>query len=561
MGYNIRILLIACYYQLVWLQLHYLSFVQGVEIREYNAVQYSAFESLSDFESAFVDPSGIMNENVMVGIFNDDDCRHWVMSPNLVGVQRASGVTNLKYVTVKTTEFPVINVDTCAEVLFYKIGSVLTAPSARTTDLEYVSLNLFINEQVLPCQFDIVNTFPFPVSIVWHDESQDPSIQLVLRPATPDGTHRYQQHMNSFLGHLFSIHRGVNNENFDDIVDFFIAGGKDVIIGPEHRMTGVNACIDTDIPYFGGMVGLDRIEGSVESSCLINDEGNDAINIGINEQECRAPNSSVPPHNATHVFGFFSERSIACRDMAARFQEYSHGLYHEKRLALNYVVPQMVRPVTKDGFRKTRLPETTHSWLKQWFLDERARLNRVVESDSGPCMNQFAAPTIMTHLTPELKDKLSAELYPILKDWYITDSYYTGSSVLPEDRPKDTYERMTAWRERNAGELILTSIYGVRRYQNGSVLRMHVDTSNTHVISAIINVNQEDISEGTDWPLLILDHDEKEHWVSMQPGDLVLYESAKLLHGRPTTLSGGAYDNIFIHYMPEDEETWDYGWI
>jgi len=199
--------------------------------------------------------------------------------------------------------------------------------------------------------------------------------------------------------------------------------------------------------------------------------------------------------------------------------------------------------------------------LKKWFLDERARLNMDIESDSGPCMNQFAAPTVMTHLTPGLKDKLSDELYPILHNWFISNSYYDGQVVAPEDRPEDTYERMMGWNARNTGELVLTSIYGVRRYHNGSVLRMHVDTANTHVISAIINVNQEEMAEGKDWPLLILDHEYREHWISMQPGDLVLYESAKLLHGRPTTFNGGAYDNIFIHYMPEDEDSWDYNWI
>ena len=49
-------------------------------------------------------------------------------------------------------------------------------------------------------------------------------------------------------------------------------------------------------------------------------------------------------------------------------------------------------------------------------------------------------------------------------------------------------------------------------------------------VSAIINVDQE---VEDDWELLILDHDDNEHRLVMQPGDMVLYESAKLLHGRP----------------------------
>ena len=97
-----------------------------------------------------------------------------------------------------------------------------------------------------------------------------------------------------------------------------------------------------------------------------------------------------------------------------------------------------------------------------------------------------------------------------------------------------------------------TSCYGVRTYQRDSYLHLHVDTVNTHVISGIINVNQ---SVGSAWPLEILDHDGKLHSVTMEPGDLVFYESARLLHGRPHPLDGDSYANVFVHYMPE--RAWD----
>jgi hypothetical protein len=73
---------------------------------------------------------------------------------------------------------------------------------------------------------------------------------------------------------------------------------------------------------------------------------------------------------------------------------------------------------------------------------------------------------------------------------------------------------------------------GVRRYFNNSILEMHVDRVGTHVISGIINVAQ---SVTTDWELLIVDHEDNEHRFTMKPGDLFLYESSKLIHGRPGT--------------------------
>ena len=38
--------------------------------------------------------------------------------------------------------------------------------------------------------------------------------------------------------------------------------------------------------------------------------------------------------------------------------------------------------------------------------------------------------------------------------------------------------------------------------------------------------------------------------VTMEPGEMVLYESGSLIHGRPFPLNGRSYANIFIHFEP-----------
>ncbi|CAN0449296.1 unnamed protein product [Ectocarpus sp. 8 AP-2014] len=42
----------------------------------------------------------------------------------------------------------------------------------------------------------------------------------------------------------------------------------------------------------------------------------------------------------------------------------------------------------------------------------------------------------------------------------------------------------------------------------------------------------------------------------MKPRDLVLYESATCVHGRPSTFHGNYYANAFVHYKPKDPEKW-----
>jgi len=95
-------------------------------------------------------------------------------------------------------------------------------------------------------------------------------------------------------------------------------------------------------------------------------------------------------------------------------------------------------------------------------------------------------------------------------------------------------------------ELTQCSLYGVRVYKEGAVLATHVDRLPL-VSSAIINVAQ-DVDEP--WPLEVIGHDGKAKNVTMEPGDMVLYESHSVLHGRPFPLKGRYMANIFIHFEP-----------
>lgn len=95
-------------------------------------------------------------------------------------------------------------------------------------------------------------------------------------------------------------------------------------------------------------------------------------------------------------------------------------------------------------------------------------------------------------------------------------------------------------------ELTECSLYGIRVYTEGSVLAPHVDRLPL-VSSAIINVAQ-DVDEP--WVLEVYGHDGKATNVTMEPGDMVLYESHSVIHGRPYPLKGRYYANIFIHFEP-----------
>jgi prolyl 4-hydroxylase len=110
-------------------------------------------------------------------------------------------------------------------------------------------------------------------------------------------------------------------------------------------------------------------------------------------------------------------------------------------------------------------------------------------------------------------------------------------------------------------KLRATSLYGVRVYTEGAVLNPRVDRL-LLVSSVIVNVAQ-DVDE--EWPLEVYDRFGNAVNVTMQPGDMILYESGSLVHGvrsvlccsnvvvqRPFPLKGRYYANIFIHFEPVD---------
>ncbi len=68
------------------------------------------------------------------------------------------------------------------------------------------------------------------------------------------------------------------------------------------------------------------------------------------------------------------------------------------------------------------------------------------------------------------------------------------------------------------------------------------------IISAIINVAQD--VDGHPWPIAFLDHLGTPRTMTMEAGDLVWYESAKIPHGREEIFKGRYYDNLFVHFYP-----------
>jgi GNAT superfamily N-acetyltransferase len=96
--------------------------------------------------------------------------------------------------------------------------------------------------------------------------------------------------------------------------------------------------------------------------------------------------------------------------------------------------------------------------------------------------------------------------------------------------------------------LIPVGAYGIRAYQRGALLEFHLDKPRTHPIGVVMNVHQQ---LDAPWPLMLIEPwSGKRHEINLEPGQLLLYESARMIHGRPLPLQGGHVASLLFHYKP-----------
>jgi prolyl 4-hydroxylase len=169
---------------------------------------------------------------------------------------------------------------------------------------------------------------------------------------------------------------------------------------------------------------------------------------------------------------------------------------------------------TRVGFAKQAMPPGLHRRLLDYYRAHRHETvpevpATGVESDEGE-------GSLMVPLPEPLRREIHAALQPICEAW-------CGEPLEP------------------------TYVYGLRVYHHGARLQPHRDRIATHIISAILNIDQE---VNTDWPLEIDDHVYRRHRLALQPGEMVLYEGGRLRHGRPEPLDGASFCNVFVHYRP-----------
>jgi hypothetical protein len=162
-----------------------------------------------------------------------------------------------------------------------------------------------------------------------------------------------------------------------------------------------------------------------------------------------------------------------------------------------------------------------------------------------------APQAVIDKLKKRLNDGMKNDKYDFEHE---TDVIETESRPLffrDQVMNREIVEEMLPLHEAWSGvELVPNNAYGLRVYRNDTNLNMHLDKKETHVISSILHV---DHGENDDpWPIVIEDFHGNTNEVFLESGDMLFYESSKLVHGRPKKMNGEYYSSLFSHYYPKD---------
>jgi len=189
------------------------------------------------------------------------------------------------------------------------------------------------------------------------------------------------------------------------------------------------------------------------------------------------------------------------------------------------------------GWLLMNMTDLMKNTLLSWYAEEKAKGRMEPHGDAGgPYSNSFIVPIEKLNLDnyPEVHGIMMREMREILQWW--------ANQQLKH-----------------------SSTFGLRHYKRGSMLLNHVDRMDTHIASAVLQVAQENVDPNGGWPLEVIlplyctksalkggDPGCHVGEVYLQPGQLVLYQSGCLMHGRPMRFRGEGFGNVFTHFAPID---------
>ena len=211
---------------------------------------------------------------------------------------------------------------------------------------------------------------------------------------------------------------------------------------------------------------------------------------------------------------------MAPENLSARLKE---QLAYQQRRA-----DGVKRRFTKHGFAKIRVPENVWAFVDQFYTNNHdVTTSQEDWNYKGFYVNYYnvSRPPELLIPGPEWKSELFRIMIPILEQWI-----------------------------HHTDQLEPQALYGLVHYYKGTVIQDRVERASTHAVSAMINVDQQNMN--SPWKMRMRDHSGNVQTIILTRGAMLIYESAACLHGNPEPLNGDRYTSLVVHTRPRGNPRW-----
>jgi hypothetical protein len=223
------------------------------------------------------------------------------------------------------------------------------------------------------------------------------------------------------------------------------------------------------------------------------------------------------------------------------------------RIATNLMQPSNMKNYTQLGYEKLSIPPKLVESLKYYWKRKQLQLKKNHYHDHHPWyswphslssnfevgstnMNHWETHYHMMSIDDEyyqnknLRTLIWDETKPILEQW-------VGNGGVGDDENGHII---------NSVELSPSSLVGTHIFTERTVIPPRVE-SLPFVINAIIHVAND---VDTPWPIEVYGHDGNAQNVTLDVGEMLVYESASVIVGRPFPLTGRYHADIMVSFEP-----------
>ena len=187
----------------------------------------------------------------------------------------------------------------------------------------------------------------------------------------------------------------------------------------------------------------------------------------------------------------------------------------------------MVHAYTETGYSKTKIPPKVYKDIHNTYLANYGSATDYDRSQPHSMFVNYPEHPKVKHIPiPSADaDRIAEELKPSLEEWCGEKLNFVSFDGVWENQEKSQWFKSVE------------------------------DLDSLHVISATLLIARD--AEGENWQFDIVEFDGLEQLVTLNNGEMLMYESAKLIVGKKGALKGKSYAECTFHYVPS--AGWPFG--